>query len=254
MNAEAVLPSPHHHRCPSPRSTAIAACALACSWLLLPEAYYRCISWRRRKRIRGTPYPQSPPSNRSFIAPVDMGKRRLQHLQKSISGTSRYFEAENLPFFNQTMAFPDHTVVMLAASSQRRTRSRAVVLATCASAFVLAAVALVSSNGFYFNRILESSPADAQLPVYHDISGEVINSIEDRLDSLQATDRRLKNKLARLEDTFDKFSPIPGPRGFPGQDGVWSFFVLCRAFAKSHPFLRSRWSCGGAGSSWSPRS
>jgi hypothetical protein len=55
----------------------------------------------------------------------------------------------------------------------------------------------------------------------------VINSIEDRLDSLEVADHRLKKKLARLQDAFDKFSPVPGPRGLPGQDGafVWLLFT-----------------------------
>jgi hypothetical protein len=122
---------------------------------------------------------------------------------------------------------------MLTASVQRRYRTRAVLVAACASACLIAAVALVSSSGASFSRVLESSPADAQLPVYHDVPGDVINSIEDRLDSLQATDRRLKNKLARLEDAFDKFSPVPGPRGLPGQDGA----RVCLVHVFHHTFL-----------------
>lgn len=123
------------------------------------------------------------------------------------------------------MAFPAHTVIMLSTSSERRQRTRTILVAACASACLIAAVALVSSSGVTFARVLESSPADAQLPMYHDVPGDVINSIEDRLDSLQSSDRRLKNKLARLEDAFDKFSPIPGPRGLPGQDGTKLYFA-----------------------------
>jgi len=117
------------------------------------------------------------------------------------------------------MAFPEHTVVMLAASSQQRSRSRIVFRAACAAACLLAAVALLSStsSSSAVNAVLESSPADAQLPVYHDVPGDVINSIEDRLDRLQSSDRVLKNKLKRLEDKFDNFQPIPGPEGCPAQ-------------------------------------
>jgi hypothetical protein len=118
------------------------------------------------------------------------------------------------------MAFPHHTVVVLAASSQRRTRTRAVFLAACASACLIAAVALLSSSSTSSNSFLESSPVDAQSSVYHDVSGDVINSIEDRLDTLQVADRHLKQKLARLQDAFEKFSPVPGPRGLPGHDGA----------------------------------
>jgi hypothetical protein len=125
----------------------------------------------------------------------------------------------------QQMAFPEHTVVMLAASSQQRSRSRIVFRAACAAACLLAAVALLSStsSSSAVNAVLES-PADAQLPVYHDVPGDVINSIEDRLDRLQSSDRVLKNKLKRLEAKFDDFQPIPGPRGLPGADGA--LFIL----------------------------
>jgi hypothetical protein len=67
------------------------------------------------------------------------------------------------------MAFPEHTVVMLAASSQQRSRSRIVFRAACVAACLLAAVALLSStsSSTALNPVLESSPADAQLPLYH---------------------------------------------------------------------------------------
>ncbi len=124
------------------------------------------------------------------------------------------------------MPFPEHTVVMLAASSQPRSRSRTIFRAACVAACLLAAVALLSStsSSSALNPVLESSPADVQLPVYHDVPGDVINSIEDRLDTLQAHDRKLKDKLARLQTAFDNFRPIPGPRGFPGNDGARCVF------------------------------
>ena len=63
----------------------------------------------------------------------------------------------------------------------------------------------------------------------------VINSIEDRLDSLEVADHRLKKKLARLQDAFDKFSPVPGPRGLPGQDGAFVWFLFTPALSSLIP-------------------
>jgi len=109
--------------------------------------------------------------------------------------------------------------------SPQQQKRRLASVAALSLVLVIVTVSCLSGQRNAATALAESANSDEA----------VINSIEDRLDTLEVADHRLKKKLARLQDAFDKFSPVPGPRGLPGQDGSFALFCACPLPSRSLP-------------------